>query len=418
MKTLFSTLLFISAFSLSFAQVNEFEVHENGLIYDSTTVNQLKHIVDSLNLKFKACEITETFYAKPQTKVLIINIESGNIKQAADDLENQISLKQLKEKYPSASVSEPRLVIAYPYIDYEGNEVLKISSKTISENYGETIDIDKDSDIITAFKKGDWIIDYYNGSDYRNEHVTAFYLLEDFKKSKLKDIYAEMIQYSDCMIDTTSTKFIKNGDPMYDLEGTSDYSKLNISEKKELLNTLRSRKVFGTCSMDPSPRIHALNIAMLSAETVNWEVFLKAHLDVMNDRFDRVSDGSYAWAGRKTYLKELEVLDINTIDLLLGVTLRIDKAHKNHYYGDIGRLGRAISESQNRTVFEKTILNMLKDNELDDYNRYLMYCLYDNYLYHLNNDEDKKTREQNFKNVKTQLEKIKKLLPQYLVDNS
>ena len=50
--------------------------------------------------------------------------------------------------------------------------------------------------------------------------------------------------------------------------------------------------------MDNSPRIHALNIAKLSAETINWEVFLRAHLDIMKDKFERMSDGSYAFGGR------------------------------------------------------------------------------------------------------------------------
>ena len=105
----------------------------------------------------------------------------------------------------------------------------------------------------------------------------------------------------------------------------------------------RNRVVVGGCSMDNSPRLHALNIARLSAETVNWETFLRAHLDIMNDRFERVSDGSYAQAGRQTYLRELEELDINVPDLLLGISLRIENASRNHYFGSLSRLGRALA---------------------------------------------------------------------------
>lgn len=78
---------------------------------------------------------------------------------------------------------------------------------------------------------------------------------------------------------------------------------------KVALELKRSRIVVGGCSQDMSPRVHAMNIALLSAETINWEIFLRSHLDIMNDNFERMSDGSYAWAGRKTYIKELEVLD-------------------------------------------------------------------------------------------------------------
>lgn len=418
MKTFFSTFCFFIITSIVYTQNHEFEVYNNGLIYNESTINQLKQIVDSLNLKFKACEITESYYSKPQTQVLIIQIEEGNIKQAAEDLENKISLEDLKQKYPSAVISEPRLLIAYPHIDYEDNEVTRMSVMTISDDYGETLDFDKNIEHLSNLNKGSWIIDYIEGSEYSTEHITAFYLLNPFKREKLKDVYAEMIQYADCMIDTTSTKFLDKAEFGNYRDLPENYSKLSLRKKKKLLEKLRSTKVIGGCSMDSSPRYHAINIAMLSAETINWEVFLKAHLDVMNDRFDRVSDGSYAWKGRKTYLNELEVLDINTLDLLLGIALRIDNAHKNHYYGSIGRLGRALSESKNKSSFEKQIIAMIKDEELDDYNRYLMYYLYDNYLYNLNDHEDESIRALNFDKVVYQLKEIQQFLPAHLVDNN
>src|SRR5690606_2706951 len=126
----------------------------------------------------------------------------------------------------------------------------------------------------------------------------------------------------------------------------------SAKRKGRLLQRMRHTKVVGSCSQDASPRIHAINIALVSAETTNWEVFLKAHLDIMNDKFDRMSDGNYAYAQRKTYIKELEELNINVIDLLLGISLRIENPANNHYYGNIGRLGRAISESKYKVEFE------------------------------------------------------------------
>jgi hypothetical protein len=134
--------------------------------------------------------------------------------------------------------------------------------------------------------------------------------------------------------------------------------------KKTALELKRNRKVMGMCSQDNSPRIHAMNIALLSAETVNWEIFLRSHLDIMNDNFERRSDGSYAWAARKTYIKELEVLDFNVIDLLLGISLRIENPGEHHYYGNISRLGRALSESQYRAPIENKILDMIRDDQL------------------------------------------------------
>jgi len=165
--------------------------------------------------------------------------------------------------------------------------------------------------------------------------------------------------------------------------------------------------VVGGCSMDNSPRVHALNIAKLSAETINWEIFLRSHLDIMNDKFERVSDGSYAWEQRKTYIKELEVLDINVLDLLLGISLRIENPSNNHYYGSIGRLGRALSETNKSAEIEAKMLEMISNNQLDDYNRVLIYYLFLNYNYNLD-DKHKQTAN------KEKLMTTVKTLPEYL----
>jgi hypothetical protein len=398
MKTIFTSIAFLF-FSLSvFSQSSEFKTHSNGLIYDTNTVNKLKHIVDSLNLKFKACETTETYYAKPQSKVLVLKIESNGIKK---DLKNGISLAEFKSKYPKVKISTPTLVVVDQH-KYYNEDRTQFSTMSLSEDYGTNITFNSHFKINEKYSKGSWI--------YKSKWETVFYLLEDFKKAELKDTYAHMIQYADCMVDTTSTKIFKNaeyGQP----EMPKNYRRLTKKRQEKLLEKLRNTKVMGMCSQDDSPRVHAVNIAKLSAETVNWEVFLKAHLDIMNDRFERASDGSYAYAARKTYLKELEVLDIDITSLLFGISLRIDNANKNHYYGRINRLGRAIADAENKPELEKELTRVIADNELDDYNRYLIYYLYENYLYYSNEDKEDTSE------IKEKLNNIKKSLPHYLVSN-
>ena len=113
----------------------------------------------------------------------------------------------------------------------------------------------------------------------------------------------------------------------------------------------------------------------------------------MNDRFERASDGSYAYGRRQTYIKELEVLDINITDLLLGISLRVENANTNHYYGSIGRVGRALSETQSQAEIEEKMLQMISDNNLDDFNRILMYYLFDNYNYFLSDTAKQKANK-------------------------
>lgn len=153
----------------------------------------------------------------------------------------------------------------------------------------------------------------------------------------------------------------------------------------------------GMCSQDQSPRLHALNIAMLSAETVNWETFLRAHLNIMNDRFERMTDGSYAYGRRKTYIRELEELNIDVNDLMFGISLVSSTTADKHYQGNIGRLGRAIAETKNREVLEEAMLDAIKDSTLDTYNRFRMFNLYENYTYYLS---DKNLRLANFDKMK------------------
>ena len=190
---------------------------------------------------------------------------------------------------------------------------------------------------------------------------------------------------------------------------TSDfeYYTAEYYSKKDALTMKRNRIVVGFCSQDDGPRVHAMNIAVLSAESISWEVFLRAHLDIMNDRFERVSDGSYAWGKRNTYIREIEELNIDMQELLLGISLRLSNPSENHYYGSISRLGRALSETKDRQKLEETILKMIKDEKLDDYNRLLMHYLFLNYTYYLPNQSERKLNLE-------KLESADKTLPVYL----
>lgn len=162
-----------------------------------------------------------------------------------------------------------------------------------------------------------------------------------------------------------------------------EYYVARYLSKDDALLMKRKRRVVGNCSMDMSPRYHAMEISTLAAETAKWDIFLRAHLDVMNDRFDRMSDGSYAWEGRRTYLRELEELEINAIDLLLGISLRVDNVSDNHYTGSIARVGRALSDAQDSEHLELQLLELVGDARLDPYNRILAAFLYYNFYHYL-----------------------------------
>ncbi len=460
----------------------EFKVHDNGLIYRDTTMSQLRYIVDSLNLKFKNCELDRKYYAKYQAKAHCIRLDTGDIESAREDLQDDISFKAFKKKYPLASIAKNLLIVKQKYVNGKGQKEVEFSQVPLKGNHGKDITYKGSHELYKKPMKGKWAIDYWEGGDYTDESLKAFYFTTSFKKQQLPDSYARLVQYADCMIDTNTKIYKQNArktggyikdtnsagvqkflnyihrhtdKPEYNDSNYERYRKKmekwdstrftiinnkladknrfnsllenavndalkaggSTSEfetyvsryysKKKALELKRSRKVIGTCSQDKRPRIHARNIAMLAAQSASWDVFLRAHLNIMNDRFSRASDGSYAWDSRKTYIKELEKLGINIPDLIFGITLRVENPSNNHYYGNIRRIGRALAESKYAERMEKSMLKMIEDQALDDYNRMIAYYLYLNYTYRLDNQ---KAIKQN----KIRLKESVKTLPVYI----
>ena len=220
---------------------------------------------------------------------------------------------------------------------------------------------------------------------------------------------ARKIQYSDCLIDTNETKIFEDAEQGY-VRMPENYYSLSQEEKAELLHQMRSTRVVGMCSMDSGPREHAKDIAIIAAETVNWGVFLKSHLDIMNDKFERVSDGSYAYARRNTYIKELEEINIDVINLLIGTTFRIENPSRNHYYANVGRTGRAIAESANLDEFEEIIISLIGSTKLDLFNRLIMVYLYETVI-NFTEDESEKAK------MLEKIEKVKADLNEYIGQN-
>lgn len=396
-------LLFFGVFiSFQVISQSEFPVYTNGLIYTQEAMTKLGNVVTSLNLKYKTCDVNTVYYSKFQAKGYIVNLEKEDIISAKNDMDNSISIEEFIIKYPKAKIKET-LILKSSYLNREKEDLIKFNAINISDDYDYSFDLTINyNDYInkSSFKK--WMYKYrgkitYKGKTKMPESIKAFYFSEDFISTPLPKKYNLQIGYADCLIDTSSAKF-KNDAKSGWISLPENWQKLSTNEKTKLLDTMRSIKVIGSCSMDESPRIHAVNIALLSAETTNWEVFLKSHLDILNDRFERSTDASYAREQRNTYIKELEELNINVVDLILGTSLRIENQAKNHYYGNISRLGRAIAESKYKKEFKEEILKMIEDDKLDDYNRAIAYFLFENLNYYTIDKTEQKNNTEELKN--------------------
>ncbi|MDO7875700.1 hypothetical protein Q5H93_13225 [Hymenobacter sp. ASUV-10] len=450
----------------------EFGPSTNGLIYSPQTMGQLRHIVDSLNLRHKVCELHPSYRSLRQGQASYVYLDSSDLKQARQALEQGITPEAFGARFPRATVVNDLHLTSYQSQGWDGDE---------PEAYTVYGTIPLHNQVEYEFRvpgpwprqspaAGRWIINYQPKTDYSGAQLQAFYLPAPLTQTTLATPYARLVQYADCLIDTTSQIYLaaaqrrrpydektppalhtfltyaheqtqRPNDDYHEeqtnaereaqwralrewdslrlgrtdrlarttprfrmllVQAATDTASIGATNeefeeyvaryysRRKALELKRSRRVVGFCSQDSGPRRHALSIATLSAETVNWETFLRAHLDIMNDRFERQSDGSYAQAERQTYLRELEELDINVPDLMLGISLRIDHAGRNHYYGSIGRLSRALAETRQPRQFEQRLLGLITDPRLDTYNRLMAYYLFLGYNRNLTNEAQQK----------------------------
>jgi len=459
----------------------EFPTYKNGLIYSPTAMEKLKGIVGDKNEEFRVCDFYKEYKSIEQTKGKIFEVEVSNISGLIKDLRSNIPLSSFEKKYDKQLEEDDFFLLTkHDYVDYKEKQMVSIRERPD----GQRLEI--------AFAKWpEFHSKHWFWSNVNDNHFRIVYLERPFANPKIPERYSRMIQYSECLIDTTSQIFTADATRMswyieddstrihqeefmafitgeYDVkepkmkydenmsqeEIMAQYDSLQRWEKakkgfvslilskrpkfKKLLDNAysealknknstdefeyyvahylspsksltlkRNRIVVGQCSMDDSPRVHAMNIAQLAGESINWDIFLRSHLNVLNDNVSRVSDGSWAWEGRKTYIKELEELDIEVPDLLFGIALRASNMADGHYFGNIGRLGRAISESKDVKSVEENLSSMIADQSLDDFNRLLMFYLYDNVVYHMDSTKEKYS-------YKDKRGKAKYLLPSYL----
>lgn len=460
------------------AQYTEFSAYPNGLIYSEEAIGKLRHIVDSLNLKFKTCGPPKALWSLPQGKGHFLSIDGKTAERALADIKAGQNWQQLTSKYKKAVVRPDLVLLQERYQNYDDEWVVMLSGLTLSGSNNPEV-VEKQEVAARLLKAGSWFWSFEEKTEWSEASLEAFWIIESPKAKELPGKYSEWIHYSECLIDTTSQVFretakasyrfseesskaerfmqyldsvtgrprfdyelafsdldtavvsdsiripdfdqerfaeyarkdslwqisffekvdaLRNADPEFNKTLTEAYEEAlsgggyedgfealigRYFSREEQLELKRRRRVVGGCSMDQRPRFHAQSIALLAAETTKWEIFLRCHLNIMNDRFDRVSDGSWAWKDRQTYIRELEVLDINVPDLILGTALRVENVSSNHYFSSINRIGRALSETKDPGMIEDRLLAMIADDSLDDFNRLLMYYVFHHYNYGL-----------------------------------
>lgn len=410
------------------------------LLYSKNDIAQLKKTADSLNLKYLECTANRVYHSYQQTAGMRFGLKISAEKGATLEsmLKEGASLEAIRAALPAVVVKDSaHVVIVYnrEYNDYNKSYDTILLS-------GDARKFDRIYDPVSFSTSNTWI---YELKKLQTGYLFDAWLLDrPFSSMQLPAAYASMIQYVDCVVDTSTRillcdewkqeatnlsmkklvtyMLLKNPrtkdlrdipgllytdvDYLYqDLKTSArarqlvddaikeaikkrigDESLEDLAQGRYSADTVlllkRMRRVFGQCSMDTRPQQHARAIGQLASQTHQWPVFIRSHLDIMNDRFERLSDASYGEAVRGTHLRELELLDIPSLRLLLGSVFRAADVSAGHYTGDIQRLGRAFTESQQAADFEKQVLACIGNNDLDPFNRCLFFMLYTNYCYY------------------------------------
>jgi hypothetical protein len=219
MKPLILSLLLCAVGTASHGQRAEFTIYPNGLIYDDATIGRLRSIADSLQQKFSTCPLAGDYYAIRQGRAHYIKMNSGDIKAAVADIQGGIGYEDFVKKYPSARVDSfvlvtekdvkddynHRTIVTYTDELYDGpatDAYFSISHNSRGEIFTEPGDMAGENANRVFFST------YLHG--YNKQELRAFYFLQPPSSPKIPAPDAQLIFYTDYMIDTTTGIFYKD----------------------------------------------------------------------------------------------------------------------------------------------------------------------------------------------------------------
>ena len=190
-------VFFVLAISwCSYGQQTEFKVYDNGLIYSEASMNKLGTIVDSLNLKFRTCDLTHPYFSFAQGMATKVNVRN---KEALKLIESGVSFEAYKQRYPG-SIEEEIWITKSRYRDYENKLYIEYSGLPHGWSSESSISV---KDTNANDKTTGWIVN--------RDKSMAFYF-HTLEQTTLPYEYARLVQYVDCMIDTTATIFLPRAD--------------------------------------------------------------------------------------------------------------------------------------------------------------------------------------------------------------
>lgn len=142
-----------------------------------------------------------------------------------------------------------------------------------------------------------------------------------------------------------------------------------VGGPRQALQMKRGRRVMGSCSMDIGPTNHLKEIARLSALSSDWDIFIKSHMNVINDRFDAAVYSSYGEASRNTPIHDFEAIGLEPDKLFIGSLMQASDTKAKHYVSNASRIARAISQLSDPNPSIRLLIQIIRDESTDIPNR-------------------------------------------------
>ncbi len=149
---------------------------------------------------------------------------------------------------------------------------------------------------------------------------------------------------------------------------------------KDLLALLRRRHLEGCGLFSPFP-MRLQYIAQQAALAREWNVFVWAHVATLGNPLNtRDVPTAYSPTDRRSYIHETETMGIRVVDLLLGAALQYDGISPKHFQASPARMGQVMAESRDSALFAERALAMMRDPELDEMNRAMIFTMYKGFV--------------------------------------
>ena len=436
----------------------------NGAFLQDTSLLKFKAVVDSLNSIYKDSGLTRQYTSLPQANGYYFEFEGDEVlwRELLGAMNRGTNYAEVLKTFKDQATVNEKVYFITKALKREHNKAItEVAAWNRQSNFNYKVTFENEDFFFSDSLKRKWL---YNSSINDGKYtLNGFFLTSDFSRQTLPKKYARFIFYTDIITDSSSAIFYENNalsvKEVYDKAlqkahpklkkylRQTDYKKKPDSTKykspeayekahkkwitkrnkelkkliktpkyQEMLNetlneAFNTGKIYRQLLLDaeqvlPPERIldlkkriqlnadkktylqHMTAMNNNALATNDWSTFIRTYLEML--QYEPVAE-----------LNTLKMLGIQTQDFINGLALTASDVPVNHYDMPFSKLENMLTFVKKPEQFEKVLLNMVLDEQLDNHNRLLMYLLYVQFI---NNAGDVKAINQKIMDLKDEVD--------------